>query len=62
MEEADPKHTYKYFPGQEVWTWEQQPAYADNRPAEWPGPLNMNGLVHEACEEGQWEAQARYGT
>ena len=22
MEEADPEHTYKCFPGQEAWTWE----------------------------------------
>jgi len=62
MEEADPKHTYKYFPGQEAWTWEKQPGYVDNRLAAWRGPLNMNGLAHEAWEEGQWEAQARDST
>ena len=48
MEEADPKHTYKYFPRQEAWTWEQQPGYMDNRPAAWCGPLSVNGLTHEA--------------
>jgi len=62
MEEVDPKHTYKYFPGQEAWTWEQQPGYTDNRPVAWHRLLNVNGLAHEAWEEGQWEAQARDGT
>ena len=56
------EHTYKYFPSQEAWTWEQQPGYTDNRPAVWHGSLNVNGLAHEAWEEGQWEAQARDGT
>jgi len=23
MEVSDPKHSYKYFPGQAAWTWEQ---------------------------------------
>jgi len=24
MEAMDPKHTYKYFPRQDTWTWEQE--------------------------------------
>jgi len=29
MEDSDPKYFNKYFPGQEAWTWEQQPGHGD---------------------------------
>src|SRR5882724_9479531 len=57
MEEANPKHTYKYFPGQSAWTWEQQPGYNDRRPASWHGPLNANGFEHEAWGDDHWVPQ-----
>jgi len=29
LEDLDPEYFYKYFPGQEAWTWEQQPGHRD---------------------------------
>ena len=42
MEEADPKHSYRYFPGQEAWTWEQQPGYGKHSVESRQGPLGVN--------------------
>ena len=39
-EGADPKHTYKFFPGCNAWTWEQEPGFKDLRPPSWHGPFN----------------------
>jgi len=48
MEETHPKHSYKYFPSQAAWMWEQQPGYKDNMPVSLRGALNLNGPMHKA--------------
>jgi len=39
LEDTDPEHTYKYFPNQDEWMWEQQPGYEHLGPSSgWGAP------------------------
>jgi len=37
MEGVDPKHTYKFFPSCDAWTWEQELHFKDLLPPSWHG-------------------------
>jgi len=30
LEKTDPEHSYKFFPSQDAWTWEQEPNHKDS--------------------------------
>ena len=38
LEQTDPKHSYKFFPSHDAWTWEQEPNYEDSSPTNRQGP------------------------
>jgi len=53
LEITDPEHTYRFFPSQEPWTWEQAPPESGPYPARWK---NMGGTptqdVDTVCDQG----------
>ena len=64
MEASDPENTYKYFPSQDAWTWEQEPTYGDAEawgrqapqeraqivPGEWDMPTELTHLPSSSAE------------
>jgi len=59
LEDTDPKHTYKYFPNQDEWTWEEQLGFEHLGPPSRHGPMSGrdHGNVRQDNENG-WQ-QAR---
>src|SRR5882724_8630497 len=60
MEELDPKYSYKYFPGQAAWMWEQQPGHGDHSLESRQGPLHVDGFVQDAWVDDQRRHQTRF--
>jgi len=58
MEELDPEHSYKYFPGQEAWMWEQQPGYGKYSLVSRQGPPDV--FTQDAQEDDQQRHQTRF--
>src|SRR5882672_959037 len=50
MQHADPEHTYKYFLGQEAWTWEQEPSDEPPNAGSWHG----SGILWPQGED-EWD-------
>src|SRR5882724_5359296 len=49
LESTNPKHTYKYFPGQELWMWEKEVPNSTVRTGYWNGA----DKVHP-CDFNKW--------
>ena len=61
MEVSDPEYFYKYFPGQEAWTWKQQPGHGDFDLVSWCGPVHVDSTVQDAWGLDQQRHQEMVG-
>jgi len=60
MEESDPEYSYKYFPGQAAWTWEQQPGHGDHSSASRWESFHIDGFAQDTWVDDQQRHQNRF--
>jgi len=61
LEITDPEHTYRFFPSQEPWTWEQVPPKSGPYLARWQNPRGMpTQEMGTVCDQGPTDHPSTY--